>query len=131
MPYIRKYAGPLQPGKRSAYVKGGRRNAMRRPYAAKKIQRAFRKRRYKPSANFTKQMNKYNNINCEKKIMSMNNYLNGPGSAGYLQDLPCIGLNNAGLTNDALTCVVLQTGRQLTQLNAGLNTSVGGTVATA
>ena len=130
MPYIRKYAGPLQPGRRSAYVKGGRRNKMRRPYAAKKIQRVFRKRRYKPSAAFTKQMNKYNNINCEKKIMSMNNYLNGPGSAGYLQDLPCVGLNNAGLTNNALTCVVLQTGRQLTQLNAGLNTSVGGNVVT-
>ncbi len=131
MPYIRKYAGPLQPGRRSAYVKGGRRNVMRRRNAARKIQGAFRKRRYKPSAAFTKQMNKYNNINCEKKIMSMNNYLNGPGSAGYLQDLPCVGLNNAGLTNDALTCVVLQTGRQLTQLNAAINTSVGGTVATA
>lgn len=131
MPYIRKYAGPLQPGRKSAYVKGGRRNVMRRRNAARKIQGVFRKRRYKPTAAFTKQMNKYNNLNCEKKIMSMNNYLNGPGSAGYLQDLPCVGLNNAGLTNDALTCVVLQTGRQLTQLNAGLNTSAGGNVVTA
>lgn len=122
MPYIRKYAGPLQPGKRSAYVKGGRRNAMRRPYAAKKIQRAFRKRRYKPSAAFTKQMNKYNNINCEKKIMLMNNYLNGPTAQGYLQDIDGVGLNNAGLINNALTCVVLQTGRQLTDENTVLPT---------
>ncbi len=98
--------------------------------AASKIQSAFRKKRssYKPSATFQKQMNKYNNINCEKKIMTMNNYLNGLASAGYLNDLPCVGLPNAGLVTNALTAVVLQTGRQLTQLNANLNTSAGGTV---
>ena len=127
----RKYSGPLQRGKRSAYVPGTRMNKTKAFYA-KRIQRRFRKTRsYKPTTAFTRQMTKYNNLNCEKKIMSMNNYLNGPGSAGYLQDLPCIGLNNAGLTNDALTCVVLQTGRQLTQLNSTLNTNVGGTVCTA
>lgn len=100
--------------------------------AARKIQGAFRKRRssYKPSSSFQKQMNKYNNINCEKKIMTMNNYLNGLSSAGYLNDLPAAPLPNAGIvnTNNALTCVVLQTGRQLTQLNATLNTNAGGTV---
>ena len=51
-----------------------------------------RKKTYKPSAAFTKQMTKYNNVSSEKKIMTMNNYLNGPGSGGYLQDIPCVGL---------------------------------------
>lgn len=98
--------------------------------AASKIQKAYKKRRssYKPSPGFQKQMNKYNNINCEKKIMTMNNYLNGLSSAGYLDDLPCVGLPNTGIVTNALTCVVLQTGRQLTQLNANLNTLAGGTV---
>ena len=127
MPATRKYAGPLRRGEKSAYVPGSRKN--KKGGGRPKSKRSY-KSSYKPTSAFTRQMNKYNNLNCEKKIMSMNNYLNGPGSAGYLQDLPCIGLNNAGLINDALTCVVLQTGRQLTQLNAGLNTSVGGTVVT-
>ena len=80
---------------------------------------------YRPSKNFTKQMNKYNNAFAEKRIMTMNNYLNGPGSGGYLQDIPCVGLATAGLTNDSLSVVVLQTGRQLTQLNAGINSTTG------
>lgn len=83
-----------------------------------------KKRNYKGlPASFAKNMRKYNTINCEKKIMTFNNYLNGPGTGGYLQDMPAASLNNAGLTNNALTCVVLQTGRQLTQLNANLNTA--------
>jgi hypothetical protein len=71
-----------------------------------------------------RQMKKYNNINCEKKIMPMNNYLNGPSGSGYLQDIPAVGLNNAGLVNEALTCIVLQTGRQETTENATLPTGV-------
>ena len=91
-----------------------------------------RKKQYKGlPKSFANNMRKYNTINCEKKIMTFNNYLNGPGSAGYLQDMPAASLNNAGLTNDALTCVVLQTGRQLTQLNAGLNSTTGQTVCYA
>ena len=112
MPRI--YHGPLQPGKKSAYVpKGKKKKASGRP----------KKSSYKPSQAFTRQMNKYNNINCEKKIMPMNNYLNGQGT-DYLNDIPCVGMNNAGLTNDALTCVVLQTGRQETTENAALPTGV-------
>lgn len=42
MVYIRKYAGPLQPGSRSAYVPGTR-SSMRRNAAASKIQRVYRK----------------------------------------------------------------------------------------
>ena len=113
----RKYSGPLQRGKKSAYVKGSRMNKTK-AYYAKKIQRRFRKS-YRPSSAFTKQMNKYNNINCEKKIMPMLNYLNGSG-ASYLQDIDGVGLNNAGLVNNALTCVVLQTGRQETTENLNL-----------
>jgi len=78
---------------------------------------------YKPTQSFTRQMTKYNNINCEKKIMLMNNYLNGPTTATdpeYLQDIPCVGLPNAGLDANSLSCVVLQTGRQLTTQNASL-----------
>lgn len=97
--------------------------------AAKKIQSAFRKRRsYKPSPAFAKQMKKYNTQNSEKKIMTFNNYLNGPGSGGYLQDIPGVGLTTAGLVNDSLSVAVLQTGRQLTQLNASINSATGATI---
>ena len=80
---------------------------------------------------FAKNMRKYNTINCEKKIMTFNNYLNGPGSSGYLQDIPCVGLATAGLVNDSLSVAVLQTGRQLTQLNASINSATGATVCYA
>jgi hypothetical protein len=96
---------------------------------------AFRKkksvRKYKPTANFTRQMTKYNNINAEKKIIPMKNYLNGPGSQGYLQDLPAFGLTSAGLTNNSLSCLVLQTGSELTNMNGEMNTDSGGTIAYA
>ena len=90
-----------------------------------------RKRKYKPSASFSRQMTKYNNLNAEKKIIPMKNYLNGPGSDGYLQDLPAQGLTSAGLTNDALSCLVLQTGSELTNMNAEMNVDSGGTIAYA
>ncbi len=109
--------------------------------AASKIQGMFKRKRrvlnryrkpsYKPTAAFSRQMRKYNTVNSEKKIMSFNNYLNGPGSAGYLQDIPCVGLTTAGLTNDSLSVAVLQTGRQLTQLNASINSATGATVCYA
>lgn len=102
----------------------------KRKYAflAKKVRKA---RTYKPTASFTRQMTKYNNINAEKKIIPMKNYLNGPGSDGYLQDLPCAGLTSAGLTNNALSCLVLQTGSELTNMNAEMNTDSGTTIAYA
>jgi hypothetical protein len=116
----RRYSGPLLPGSRSVrkYETKKQRMTRMKSFYAKKIQRRFRKS-YKPSPAFTKQMNKYNNLNCEKKIMVMNNYLNGSG-ATYLQDIDGVGLNNAGLINSALTCVVLQTGRQETTENLTL-----------
>lgn len=80
---------------------------------------------------FAKNMRKYNTINCEKKIMTFNNYLNGPGSQGYLQDIPCVGLNTAGLVNNSLSVAVLQTGRQLTQLNASINSATGASICYA
>lgn len=88
----------------------------------KKASRTSKKASYKPTQAFQTEMNKYNNLNCEKKIMPMNNYLNGPSSAGYLQDIPCVELPDAGLVPNALTCVVLQTGRQETTQNAALPT---------
>lgn len=96
---------------------------------------AYRKkkvvRKYKPTASFTRQMTKYNNINAEKKIIPMKNYLNGPGSQGYLQDIPCQGLTSAGLTNNSLSALVLQTGSELTNMNGEMNTDSGGTIAYA
>lgn len=86
---------------------------------------------YKPTPAFTKQMRKYNTINSEKKIMTFNNYLNGPGSSGYLQDIPCVGLATAGLVNNSLSVAVLQTGRQLTQLNSSINSSTGANICYA
>lgn len=100
----------------------------RKSSAKRKTQKrkpSYKKRSYKPTASFNKQMVKYNNVNSEKKIMPMINYLNGPASAGYLDDLPCLALSSAGLTVGALSVKVLQTGRQLTQLNQAINNSVG------
>lgn len=89
------------------------------------------KKSYKPSKEFNNEMKKYQTANVQKRIMPFKNYLNGPGSAGYLQDIPAVGLTTAGLTNSALSVAVLQTGRQLTQLNAGINSSTGATVCYA
>ncbi len=99
------------------------RNRARRAAAKRKNALRYRKRtknyRGLPKT-FAKNMRTYNTINCEKKIMPMNNYLNGATSAGYLQDIPAVGLPNAGLDANALSCVVLQTGRKLTTENATL-----------
>jgi len=92
------------------------------------------KRKYKgpkPSKAFISNMKKYNNNNLEKKIIPMKNYLNGPGSQGYLQDLPAQGLTSAGLTNNALSALVLQTGSVLTNMNDEMNVDSGGTIAYA
>ena len=109
--------------------------ATRKPYIPKGVAtRRAPKRRYKgpkPSKSFVTNMRKYNNNNLEKKIIPMKNYLNGPGSQGYLQDLPAQGLTSAGLTNNALSALVLQTGSELTNMNAEMNTDSGGTVAYA
>ena len=53
----------------------------------------------------------------------MNNYLNGNGSL-YLQDITALALPNAGLDTASLSCVVLQSGRQLTSGNASLPTGM-------
>ena len=96
--------------------------------ASGKLLSTRKKSSYKPSKEFNKEMKKYQTANVQKRIMTFNNYLNGPGSSGYLQDIPAVGLTTSGLTNNALSVVVLQTGRQLTQLNAGINTTTGATV---
>lgn len=119
----RKFSGPLLPGTKSVRVYETKKARAARLKKQRYKSRSY-KSSYKPTPSFERQMKKYNNINCEKKIMPMNNYLNGAASAGYLQDIPCVGLNNAGLVNDALTCVVLQTGRQETTENATLPTGV-------
>ena len=117
----RQFSGPLLPGTKSVRVYETKKARAARLKKQKYKSRSYKSRSsYKPTQSFERQMNKYNNINCEKKIMLMKNYLNGPASAGYLQDIPCVGLNNAGLINEALTCVVLQTGRQETTENATL-----------
>lgn len=110
--------------------------ATRKPYYIPKgvATRRAPKRKYKgpkPSKSFVANMKKYNNNNLEKKIIPMLNYLNGPGSQGYLQDLPAQGLTSAGLTNNALSALVLQTGSALTNMNAEMNVDSGGTIAYA
>lgn len=110
-------------------------NPYSKPFTPARKKQTYRKknvaRKYKPSASFTRQMTKYNNVNAEKKIIPMKNYLNGPGSQGYLQDLPCQGLTSAGLTNNAISCLVLQTGSELTNMNGEMNVDSGGTIAYA
>ena len=109
--------------------------ATRKPYIPKGVAtRRAPKRKYKgpkPSKSFVTNMRKYNNNNLEKKIIPMKNYLNGPGSQGYLQDLPAQGLTSAGLTNNALSALVLQTGSELTNMNGEMNVDSGGTIAYA
>lgn len=109
--------------------------ATRKPYIPKGVAtRRAPKRKYKgpkPSKSFVANMRKYNNNNLEKKIIPMKNYLNGPGSQGYLQDIPAQGLTSAGLTNNALSAIVLQTGSELTNMNAEMNVDSGGTIAYA
>jgi hypothetical protein len=61
----------------------------------------------------------------------MKNYLNGPASHGYEQDLPCAGLTSAGLETAALSCLVLQTGKELTDMNGEMNVDSGQTIAYA
>lgn len=120
---------PKRKAPTAAFKKAVARNRARtRSFLAKRKSKA---RRYKPTASFTRQMTKYNNINAEKKIIPMKNYLNGPGSDGYLQDLPAAGLTSAGLTNNALSCLVLQTGSELTNMNAEMNVDSGTTIAYA
>ena len=41
----------------------------------------IKKQSYKPTASFSKQMKKYNNLNAEKKIIPMLNYNNGVPSS--------------------------------------------------
>lgn len=106
--------------------------ALANPLAVKAYKMASRKsksRSYKPSKEFTRNINKYNNANCEKKIIPMKNYLNGPASKGYEQDIPCAALPDAGLVTGALSAVVLQTGENLTDMNDEMNTDSGATVA--
>ena len=133
MPYsmTRKvyYPGSFKPKGRGKY------STSRKPYVPKGVMGRRRpKRKYrgpKPSKSFITNMRKYNNNNLEKKIIPMLNYLNGPGSQGYLQDLPAQGLTSAGLTNNALSCLVLQTGSTLTNMNDEMNVDSGGTIAYA
>ncbi len=84
---------------------------------------------YKPSTGFEKNMRKYEKREKEIKIIPMLNYLNGPGSQGYLQDLPAAPLTSAGLTNGSLSAIVLQTGSDLTNMNAEMNVDAGQTIA--
>ena len=88
----------------------------------------IKKQSYKPTASFSKQMKKYNNLNAEKKIIPMLNYNNGVPSS-YLGDLPCASLASAGLVTGALSALVLQTGSTLTNMNAEMNTDSGQTIA--
>lgn len=106
--------------------------ALANPLAVKAYKMASRKKKsrsYKPSKEFTRNINKYNNANCEKKIIPMTNYLNGPASQGYSQDIPCAALTTAGLVNGALSAIVLQTGGSLTDMNDEMNTDSGQTIA--
>lgn len=60
----------------------------------------------------------------------MLNYTNGVGGA-YLDDLPAAGLTTAGVVNNALSCLVLQTGSTLTNMNAEMNVDSGQDIAYA
>jgi hypothetical protein len=72
-------------------------------------------------------MAKYENQHMEKKFIPFNNFTNGPASSGYLGEIPAVTIPNAGLTGAdvGLSCVILQTGNQLTNANTFMNTALG------
>jgi hypothetical protein len=124
MVYIRKYSGPLQKGKRSAYVKGTRTQARRPTY--KKRSSAVKKK----YTTFNRQMVRWNSQNSEKKIVPYKNFTNGVG-VNFLIEIPGEALPNVGLTNDNTSCLVLQTGDELTDANTNLNQATGMPTCTA
>lgn len=115
--------------------RGGRTLRMSKPtYTKKKSKTTTYKKQsksYEPSNSFSKNMKKYEKREKEIKIIPMLNYLNGPGSQGYLQDLPAAPLNTAGLTNGAISAIVLQTGSDLTNMSGEMNVDAGQTIAYA
>ena len=129
MPFIRNAPSKSAARHKRQYQRSRGMNPYAKPFIPKK--RSVGRKKYKPTPSFTRQMTKYNNMNAEKKIIPMKNYLNGPGSDGYLQDIPAQGLTSAGLTNNALSAIVLQTGSVLTNMNDEMNVDSGGTIAYA
>ncbi len=110
----------------SVHTKSGKRRSKKNTTSQKKQSKS-----YDPSPSFSKNMKKYEKREKEIKIIPMLNYLNGPGSSGYLQDLPAAPLTSAGLTNGALSAIVLQTGSDLTNMNGEMNVDAGQNIAYA
>lgn len=115
----RRFSGPLLPGKKSV-----------RSYESKKARgkrlAAMPKRRsnYKAPATFSKNMAKWNSQNSEKKLIPYKNFTNGVGT-DFLIEIPGEALPNVGLTNTNTSCIVLQTGDELTDANQDLNADTG------
>jgi len=105
---VRKYQGPLQPGKRSARVP--KRRATKAAKTAPK--------------SFATNMKKWNSQNAEKKLIPFKNFTNGVGT-DFLIEIPGEALPNVGLTNTNTSCIVLQTGDELTDANTNLNQNTG------
>lgn len=96
MPPIRKYHGPLQPGKRSAYVKGTRRNRSRRGFRFKKGTKIGTSRRGKHSLNNVLKINtfsrKVENLSIQyREELDFTNMGYGAGSSPCLMR---VNLNN-------------------------------------
>lgn len=119
----RMYSGPLRKGQTNAarrtYNMGAKRTRPRR--------RVYKRKSYKPTKSFQKNMTKYENQHVEKKFIPFTNWTNGPASAGYGGVLPAVSIPNAGPTgNDVgLSAVIIQTGGMLTSANLSMNNSLG------
>ncbi len=108
---------------------------LKRRTAPKKVNR---RRRYKKPTNyrglnpvFARQIQKYNSINAEKKLIPFANYIVGPDGdwEDSITSIPLSGNIGSG-TNGEVSAVLLQTGKYLTNDNINLNIALGG-VATA
>lgn len=90
-------------------------------------------KKYNPSKSFQINMSKYENQNMEKKFIPFSNFTNGPAASGYLGEIPAVTIPNAGLTgaDEGLSCVILQTGSQLTNANNYINTTLSSDVCWA
>jgi len=126
----RKYSGPLQPGKRSAYVPKKRANRRRRPRSAPSRIRGLNKTEKKQTRQIAKRA-----VNAGKESIYCKYWIDyDTHAATSLYAQPMIGAtailpNIYDPANGAATCITFQTGQFLTPNSVTLNSNMGGNCA--
>lgn len=123
----RKYSGPLQPGKRSAYVKGKRKNTRRRPRSAPTPRRGLNKKEMKQTRQIAKRA-----VNAGKESIYCKWWIDYDTHAATTPlHQPMIGAtailpNIYNAANGAATCICFQTGQNLTPNSVSVNAGLTG-----